>query len=250
MARIKVGVQLHPQHTSMADLRAAWERADALGVDSIWTWDHFYPLYGDRDGPHFEGYSILSAMAVTTSTATIGMMVTCNSYRNPELVADMARTIDHLSGGRFVLGIGAGWFERDYEEYGYDFGTPGTRLSALEEALPRITRRLAKLNPPPVGPMPILIGGGGEKRTLRLVAEHAQLWNGFGTPEVLRHKNEVIDRWCAEVGRNPAEIERSTLVGPDVDVDALVDAGVTHLILGAGHPFDLEPLERLLAARD
>ena len=234
----------------MADLRAAWERADALGVDSIWTWDHFYPLYGDRDGPHFEGYSILSAMAVTTSTATIGMMVTCNSYRNPELVADMARTIDHLSGGRFVLGIGAGWFERDYEEYGYDFGTPGTRLSALEEALPRITRRLAKLNPPPVGPMPILIGGGGEKRTLRLVAEHAQLWNGFGTPEVLRHKNEVIDRWCAEVGRNPAEIERSTLVGPDVDVDALVDAGVTHLILGAGHPFDLEPLERLLAARD
>ena len=234
----------------MADLRAAWERADALGVDSIWTWDHFYPLYGDRDGPHFEGYSILSAMAVTTSTATIGMMVTCNSYRNPELVADMARTIDHLSGGRFVLGIGAGWFERDYEEYGYDFGTPGTRLSALEEALPRITRRLAKLNPPPVGPMPILIGGGGEKRTLRLVAEHAQLWNGFGTPEVLRHKNEVIDRWCAEVGRNPAEIERSTLVGPDVDVDALVDAGVTHLILGAGHPFNLEPLERLLATRD
>jgi probable F420-dependent oxidoreductase len=249
MSRLKVGVQLHPQATSMADLRAAWERADALGVDSLWTWDHFFPLYGDPDAAHFEGYSILAAMAVTTSRAQLGMMVTCNSYRNPELLADMARTIDHLSGGRFVLGIGAGWFERDYDEYGYEFGTAGSRLQALDEALPRIKQRLARLNPPPLGPLPILIGGGGEKKTLRMVAEHAQMWNGGGSPDVLRHKNEVLDRWCAEVGRDPAEIERTALINDQADVDALMDAGITHVIYMAGPPYDLGFVEDLLAKR-
>lgn len=249
MTKLKVGVQLHPQNTSIGDLRAAWERADALGVDSLWTWDHFYPLYGDPDAAHFEGYSLLAAMAVTTTTPTIGMMVTCNSYRNPELLADMARTIDHLSGGRFVLGIGAGWFERDYDEYGYEFGTAGGRLRALEEALPRIESRLAKLNPPPLGPMPILIGGGGEQKTLRLVARHARMWNGMGTPDVIKHKNEVIDRWCAEEGTDPAAIERTVLVGADTDIDGMIDAGITHLIVMAGAPFDLGLVETLLERR-
>ena len=251
MARSKVGVQLLPQHCTSDDLRRAWRAADQMGVDTIWTWDHFYPLYGAADGPHFEGYSLLAAMACETRTARFGMMVTCNSYRNPELLADMARTIDHLSGGRHILGIGAGWFERDYAEYGYEFGTEGSRLEALELALPRIAERLAKLDPPPIGDLPLLIGGGGEKVTLRLVAEHADMWNSFGPPTTYRRKNEVLDRWCEEVGRDPKSIERTVLIEiEDLElVDEYLDAGAEHLILERGTPFDLAPLERLLAAR-
>jgi len=251
MARFKVGVQLHPQHCTIDELRAAWRAADAMAVDSIWTWDHFYPLSGAKDGPHFEGYSLLAAMACDTRSARFGMLVTCNSYRNPDLLADVARTVDHISGGRHILGIGAGWFERDYDEYGYTFGTARERLEALGTALPRIRRRLAELNPPPMGDLPILVGGGGEKVTLRLVAEHADMWNSFGPPRTFRHKNEVLDRWCAEVGRDPKAVERTVAIeAKDVDrVDAFLEAGAEHLILMRGAPFDLAPLESLLAAR-
>ena len=253
MARFKVGVQLHPQHTSIEDLRTAWREADDLGVDSIWTWDHFFPLYGDSHGAHFEGWSLLTAMAVDTERADLGVLVTCNSYRNPELLADMARTVDHLSGGRVILGIGAGWFQRDYEEYGYEFGTASSRLRDLEAALPRIEDRLARLNPPPLGEVPILIGGGGEKVTLRLVAQHARLWNAFGPPEHFAAKSRVLDERCAEVGRDPSEIERTVALNDVSDVDIVDDylaVGAQHLILGRGHPFDMGPLRSLVEARD
>lgn len=250
MARFRVGVQLHPQHTPISDLREAWRAADRLGVDSIWVWDHFYPLYGPADGAHFEGWALLAAIATDTERARFGALVTCNSYRNPELLADMARTVDQLSGGRLYLGIGAGWFERDYAEYGYEFGTAPGRLRELAAALPRIEGRLRRLNPPPAGDLPILIGGGGEKVTLRLVAEHAQAWNSFGPPASYAHKSQVLDEWCAKIGRDPAEIERTVLLNSPAEIDeadAFLEAGATHLILGVGHPFELSGVERLVA---
>jgi probable F420-dependent oxidoreductase len=245
---MKIGVQIQPQGTSMAAMRQAWEQLDAMGVDSLWTWDHFYPLFGDPDAAHFEGYTLLAAMAATTRNATIGALVTCNSYRNPQLLADMARTIDHISGGRFILGIGSGWFERDYTEYGYQFGTAPGRLKILGEALPLIVDRIAKLNPAPLGTLPILIGGGGEKVTLRLVARHAQMWNGFGTPDELAAKNAIIDEWCKVEGTDPTKIERTTLTqaDADLDLDAYRKAGIHHLILGMTDPFDLSTVEKVL----
>jgi probable F420-dependent oxidoreductase len=234
----------------MEDLRAAWQAADRMGVDSIWNWDHFFPLYGDPDAAHFECWAQLGAMAVDTTQARIGALVTCNSYRNPELLADMARTVDHLSGGRAYLGIGAGWFERDYTEYGYTFGTAGDRLRSLEDGLKRIKARLAKLNPTPRGRLPILIGGSGEKVTLRLVAQYADAWNSFGPPDRYAAKGTILDEWCAKVGRDPGEVERTVAFNDPAEIDKAEDylaAGATHLILGVGHPFDLDPLERLLA---
>lgn len=249
MARFKVGWQLHPQHCTIDDLRTAWNAGDEMGVDTLWIWDHFFPLYDDSgDGAHFEGWSLLAAMACETRRARFGMLVTCNSYRNPDLLADVARTVDHLSGGRLILGIGSGWFEKDYDEYGYRFGTPTWRLEQLEEALPRIKARLGRLNPPPLGPLPLMIGGGGEKVTLRLVAEHADMWNGFGPVDSFARKNEVLDRWCEKAGRDPASVERTVLLGDDdvARVEDFLEAGATHIIYGDQHPFDPEPVRRLL----
>ena len=141
----------------------------------------------------------------------IGALVTCNSYRNPELLADMARTVDHICGGRLILGIGAGWFERDYDEYGYDFGTPGARLADLGRGAAAHHGRWAKLNPAPTRDIPILIGGGGERKTLRTTARHAEIWHGFGDPGDAGAQERRSSTSGAPVeGRDPAEIERST----------------------------------------
>jgi probable F420-dependent oxidoreductase len=248
---VKVGVQLEPQHCTLDELRRAWREADQMGADSIWTWDHFFPLHGDPDGAHFDGWSLLAAMACDTSRASIGVLVSCNSYRHPDLLADMARTVDHISGGRVILGIGAGWCERDYDEYGYAFGSGPTRVAALESGIHRLKARLARLNPAPMGGLPLLIGGEGERVTLRLVAEHADIWNGFGPVSKFARKNRVLNRWCEKVGRDPSSVERSVLLidSGNVDhVDELVEAGAQHLIVPAGAPFDLSGLELVLRA--
>src|SRR5258706_12741640 len=207
----RVGVQFEPQRCSIGALRDGWRRAELLGVDSIWTWDHFFPLSGDPDGRHFEGWSLLAAMACDTVRPQIGVLVSCNSYRSPDLVADMARTIDHISGGRVVLGYGAGWSERDYAEYGFDFGTVGTRAAALEPGVIRIKARLAKLHPPPVGRLPLMIGGAGGRGTLPLAAEDADNSSGFRPVALFAHKNRVLDRRVEKLGRDKSSIERSVL---------------------------------------
>jgi probable F420-dependent oxidoreductase len=236
-------------------MRRAWREAEELGVDAIFTWDHFYPLYGEPDGKHFEALTTMASLAEVTERAQIGALVICNSYRNPELLADAHRTLDHISGGRVILGIGSGWFERDYDEYGYEFGTVGSRLRDLGAALPRIRARLGKLNPPPIGDIPILIGGGGEKVTLRLVAEHADMWHGFGDVATYQRKAEILAAHCADVGRDPAAIQRTWGVRDDLaaEADALHGAGVEMLILGLGGDgsgYDLGPLRELVAWRD
>ncbi|MFD1718314.1 LLM class F420-dependent oxidoreductase [Georgenia deserti] len=250
---IRIGVQIKPQHADYAQIRDAVARAEDAGVDIVFNWDHFFPLSGEPDGKHFECWTMLGAWAEQTSRVEIGALVTCNSYRNPDLLADMARTVDHMSGGRLILGIGAGWFERDYDEYGYEFGTAGSRLNDLSRALPRIKGRWAELNPAPTREIPILIGGGGEKKTLRYTAEHATIWHGFADVETLRHKNAVLERHCADVGRDPGEIERSVGVArPPEEIGAgLVGAGASLFTIGLDGPdFDLDLVRQWVAWRD
>jgi len=245
-------VTIHPQQCTIGQLRDAWRRADDLGVDSIWFWDHFFPLYGDPSGSHYECWSLLAALAIDSRAPQIGPMVTCVGYRSADVLASIAATVDQLSGGRLVLGLGAGWFERDYQEYGFEFGAPRDRVRLLKETLPRLKERIAKLRPGPAGPMPILIGGGGERVVLRLVAENAQIWNGLGTPEEWAAKSRVLDEWCARLGRDPHEIERSANVSPMSSkvAEQWLQAGLQHFVLRLAYPFDTKPLERLLKLRD
>ncbi len=248
----KVGVTIHPQQCTIQQLRDAWRRADELGVDSIWFWDHFFPLYGNPNGNHFECWSLLAAAAIDTRAPQIGPMVTCIGYRNPELLASIAATVDQLAGGRLVLGLGAGWFERDYDEYGYDFGEARDRVRTLREALPRIKGRISRLHPGPAGPMPILVAGSGEKVMLRLVAEHAQMWNTIGSVDDFERKSAVLDEWCARLGRDPREIERTANVGGLTvkSVDEWLKAGLQHFVLRIAQPFDTKELARVLKLRD
>ncbi|WP_454051536.1 LLM class F420-dependent oxidoreductase [Cellulomonas sp. Marseille-Q8402] len=251
---LRIGVQLQPQHAEYAQIRDAVRRAEDLGVDVIFNWDHFFPLYGDPDGKHFECWTMLGAWAEQTSRVEIGALVTCNSYRNPELLADMARTVDHISGGRLILGIGAGWFEKDYDQLGYEFGTAGSRIAELADALPRIKKRLAAGNPAPTRDIPILIGGGGEKKTLRVVAEHADAWHSFGDLDTLTRKSAILDEHGTAVGRDTATlVERSVGVSaaPEEVAAPLVDAGVTLFTVGVGGPdYDLSLVEKWTAWRD
>lgn len=250
---VRIAVHVYPQHGEYRDLRAAAVRAEEKGADIVYNWDHFFPLSGPPDGRHYECWTMLASWAEVTEKVEIGALVSCYSYRNAHLLADMARTVDHISEGRLILGLGAGWTERDYTEYEYPFGTFGGRLRDFEAGMYRIKRRLGLLNPPPLRRIPILIGGQGEKHTLRITGRYADVWHGFGDAEVMRRKNRVLDEWCAAAGRDPSAIERAG--GAELDeideADDLLAAGVTQIVLGVNGPgYDLGGLDEWLAWRD
>ena len=256
---VRLGVQLTPQHVPYAAIRDAVLRLEEMGVDILFNWDHFFPLSGEPDGLHFEAWTMLGAWAEQTERVEFGSLVNCNSYRNPDLQADMARTIDHISAkdgtGRFIFGTGAGWFQRDYDEYGYEFGTPGSRLNDLADGLARVTARWDKLNPAPTRRIPIMIGGKGEQKTLRIVAEHADIWHSFVRPDEISHKLDVLARWGEKVGRDVSgitisnELPRRSL--DDEHADALYAAGVRLFTLGLSGPdYDDTAVRHWLAWRD
>src|SRR6201991_4645878 len=251
---VRIGVQLQPQHApEYRHIRDAVRRCEDIGVDIAFTWDHFFPLYGDPDGPHYECWTMLAAWAEQTSRVEIGALVTCNSYRNPELLADMARTVDHISDGRLILGIGSGWEQKDYDEYGDEFGTVGSRLGQAGEDLPRIEARLGKLNPAPTRKIPVLIGGGGEKKTLRLVARHADIWHSFGDAETVERKVAILGQHCADIGRDLADIEISVGVqgSPQEVGPKLRSLGASLFTVGVGGPdYDLSELRNWITWRD
>jgi probable F420-dependent oxidoreductase len=266
---VRIAVQLAPQHASYELIRETATALEEMGVDAIFNWDHFFPLSGDPAGLHFESWTMLAALAEQTSRVEIGALVNCNSYRNANLQADMARTIDHISAkgtgtGRFIFGTGSGWFERDYTEYGYEFGTVGERLNALARDLPTIEQRWAKLNPPPTRKIPVLIGGGGEKKTLRIVAQHADIWHSFSDAETLERKLGILAEHGAAVGRDTSEIEISTelnrrpMTAKDAggvpttdDADALHAMGATLFTVGlTGPSYNLESVQHWLDWRD
>jgi alkanesulfonate monooxygenase SsuD/methylene tetrahydromethanopterin reductase-like flavin-dependent oxidoreductase (luciferase family) len=217
----------------MRDMRNAWTKAEELGVDVLYSADHFHDQIHDADqalrvtrgaeygkvahgGSCFEGTTIQAAMAVTTTRARIGCICHAIGFRNPNLMADIARTIDHLSGGRFILGMGTGYLKADYEDYGYEFGTQTSRSLDLARGIPIIKERFKKLVPPPMGPMPLLIASMGEKIGMRIVAEHADMWHVYGPIDKIREKIAVLRNICREVGRNFDDIESTTYYWPQI----------------------------------
>ena len=271
---VTIGLTVSPQHGEMREMRKCWTTADELGVDALYTADHFTAMIVDQDqatrsaadgaeygktqvgGMNFEGSTIEAAMAATTSRARIGCICHPIGFRNPNLLADMARTVDHVSDGRFILGLGTGFLRADFEEYGYEYGTQASRARELARGVPIIKDRLKKLNPPPIGKLPLLIASMGEKIGMRVVAEHADMWHVFGPIETIRAKIQVLRRLCDEVGRDFNEIELTTnywpqILGRDDDPNIYLAEGIRHLVLVAEGPkWDLGQGREILAWRD
>ncbi len=299
--KIRFGLQTAPQNTTWQELRATWKLIDSLGYDTAWTFDHFFPILSDPSGPCFEGWIALTALAAETSRVQAGVLVSGNTYRHPAVLAKMAATLDHITGGRLIMGIGAAWFEMEHTAYGIPFQTASERIHRLDEAA-EIIKRLwtekqvtfegryyqlkdAYCEPKPVQrPRPrIMIGGSGEKLMLRVIARRADVWNTFGSPELFRHKIEVLREHCAAVDRNfdgievfwagaalvtdsrdekdellrrfaaafgitPEQYELGALVGSASEVRdriaQFIDVGVTHFIPIANTPFNHESIRR------
>lgn len=267
-----------PQHVEWPDMLAVWQEADQIEIfESGWTFDHFYPIRGDHNGPCMEGWVTLTALAQATTRLRLGNLVSGIHYRHPALLANMAATLDIISGGRLELGIGAGWNEEESGAYGMELGTPSERSDRFEEACEVIIGLLtqesttfdgkfyqlndARCEPKPVQKPhpPICIGGGGEKRTLRTTARFAQHWNFVGgTPEEFARKRDILHQHCTDVGRDPSEIILSSHVrmndgGPQQAAEtaaALGEQGVDLAIMILPTPLDpavLAPLADALA---
>jgi F420-dependent oxidoreductase-like protein len=300
---VKLGALVWPQYTDWESLRDTGALVDRLGYDSLWTWDHLYPIVGDPEGPIFEGYLTLAGWAEHTERIQVGLMVGANTFRNPALVVKMITTLDHMSGGRVWLGIGGAWFETEHRAYGIDFGSGfGERLDWFDEAVELMKAMLSggptsargrfykakdvRNNPKPVQEhLPIMIGGSGERKTLATVARYADGWNTSGDIERVRHKDEVLRRWCDQVGRDESEIERTLQGGSPIIRDTeeearkvasswaegqrlpewrgsedlmgppelvaerwapYLDLGFDHIYVDCPAPFDHESLERLV----
>jgi F420-dependent oxidoreductase-like protein len=299
--RIKFGVQTAPQNVTFQGIRETWKLIDSLGYDTAWVFDHFFPILSDPSGPCYEGWTTLAALAAETSLTQIGTLVTGNTYRNPAVLAKMGATLDHTSGGRLIMGLGAGWYELEHAAYGIHFGTTAERIHRVDEAA-EIIKRLwtekqvtfdgryyqlkdAYCEPKPLQQPrpPIMMGGAGEKLMLKVIAKHADQWNTFGSPELFRHKIEVLKEHCSTVGRNPDDIEVSwagaalvtdsreerdellghwaaafgvtpeqyglgALVGSSSEtrdrIHQFIEAGVTHFILIANPPFNHDSIRR------
>jgi alkanesulfonate monooxygenase SsuD/methylene tetrahydromethanopterin reductase-like flavin-dependent oxidoreductase (luciferase family) len=242
MTHLRLGALCWNQYTDWTSLLEAGRRADRQGFDSLWTWDHLYPIVGSHEGPILEGWLTLAAWAQATEHVRVGLMVGANSFREPTLTAKMATTLDHISNGRAILGIGGAWFETEHEAYGLAFGDGfPERLRWLGEALPimrgmlhgerptaagpRYRAKDVRNDPPPVQErLPLLIGGGGEQVTLKLVARYGDANNVGGGFENVRRKERILVQHCETVGRDPAEIERTAGIGAVVIRDSRAEA--------------------------
>lgn len=218
-----------PQPTqSFATVKGLAEYVEQSGWDGLWLADHFMPNDDNTSAPWPEAWTTLAALGATVPRIRLGTLVTGNTYRHPAVLAKMAATVDHISGGRVVLGLGSGWQENEHEKYGLPFYTVPNRLERLEEACQVIKALFnessvnfdgkfyqlkdAPLEPKPIQqPLPLLIGGGGEKVTLRITAQYADEWNVWGTPETLKHKMSILDAHCEKLGRDPKEIHRTAV---------------------------------------
>jgi alkanesulfonate monooxygenase SsuD/methylene tetrahydromethanopterin reductase-like flavin-dependent oxidoreductase (luciferase family) len=300
---VKIGALCWNQYSDWPSLLEAGERADRLGYDSLWTWDHLYPIVGSWKGPILEGWLTITAWAMATEHVQLGLMVGANTFREPTVTAKMATTLDHISGGRAVLGIGAAWYEREHRAFGLPYGSGAPeRLRWLRDALPVMKGMLQgetpsappgsryaafeiRNDPPPLQRrLPILVGGGGEKVTLRLVAQYADMHDVGGHVEAVRHKDEVLREWCAKVGRDFETIERTHGIGTPIIRDShreaekvlertfernggaspwrdapigtpeevahklapFVEMGRSHLVAGFPSPYDEESMTRLI----
>ena len=273
-SRLRFGVLTYPEHVTYRDIVQAWNEIDAAGFDSAFVFDHFIPFTGNSHGPCLESWTLLSALAVLTKQVRVGVLVTGNTYRHPALLAKMAVTVDHVSNGRLILGLGAGWHEQEHRMYGFPFPTTGDRARQLREAVSMFKQlftqdkstfggKYYQLTGAPFAPKavqkphpPILIGGTGPKVILPLAARQANIWHFYGGSEAesIRQTCAAFDAVCQKVGRNPNEVEKATslypsqLAGSAKEVVArlrgLEDAGLGHVIIELSRPYGRQFLRR------